>query len=134
MNQENDFCELEAIPASPVQDFLAVLEARKNHRANRPVIKVLDFLAIKLAKELDIPDELAEKLATVEKVKVLYDGPDGIEITATPFRRQFYVWFRDNPDATSVIVSPSMLLDIRHQRCNPLEADQKTAANPASFA
>lgn len=131
MNLENDFCELEAIPSSAIQDFLAVLEARKNHRGNRHVIKALDFLAIKLAKELDVPDELAEKLATVEKVKVLYDGPDGIEIPATPFRRQFYPWFIEHPDASSIIISPSMLLEMRR---NPLGTYQETMANPASSA
>jgi len=44
---------------------------------------------------------------------VLYDGPDAVELTATPYRRWKYQVFHDNPDASRVVVSMEMALAMR---------------------
>lgn len=72
-------------------------QARELHRQLSPLFKS--------------PADPADQPSETGITSVLYDGPDAVELTATPYRRVHYPEFRD-PKVSKVMVSPARLLEI----------------------
>jgi len=78
---------------------------------------------------LDVQSKHDPSLGAHLKIIWLYDGPGAVQVKATPYRRVHYSWFRDNPGADSVMVSPSMLLERLRSAPETIQEEYTSTAN-----